>query len=45
MINATYLQEFSVSEAQTILTPLVIFILGVVVYAIFIFKFYFIKYK
>lgn len=42
--NITFLlgitREFSLSEAQTILEPLIIFIIGMVIYAVFIFKFY-----
>jgi len=42
MINMTNLTSasFSVAEAQSTIKPLVIMIIGVVIYAVFIFKFY-----
>jgi len=33
-------KDFSLAEAQTILEPLIVFIIGMVIYAVFIFKFY-----
>ncbi len=33
-------KNFSLAEAQTILEPLIVFIIGMIIYAVFIFKFY-----
>lgn len=40
MVNLIGLSSFSISEAYVILKPLILFVIGMVVYSIFIFKFY-----
>ncbi len=40
MVDLTVLTNFSISEAYTILKPLILFIIGMVIYSIFVFKFY-----
>jgi hypothetical protein len=40
LVDLTALANFSISEAYIILKPLILFIIGMVIYSIFIFKFY-----